>query len=303
VLVPSNRPSPVAVVIITRDRTDELLHTLARLHELDERPQIVVVDQGARHRAARAVSRRFPAVRIVALAEDIGAAGRNVGARAVDAPYVAFCDDDSWWARGALTRAAALLDAHPRVAVIAARVLLGDDEVLDPACAAMSTSPLEGAAGLPGRRVLGFVACGAIVRRTAFLEAGGFRRELGVGGEEQLLAVDLATRGWDLVYRGDVVAHHHPSPIRNRERRDEQHVRNQLWFAWLRRRHGAALRISREAVRAAATQRAARIGLLRALSGARWALANRRPVSASLEGDLRRLDTERSALGTVQRAQ
>jgi GT2 family glycosyltransferase len=296
VLVPSNRPSPVAVVIITRDRTDELLHTLARLHELDERPQIVVVDQGARHETVEAVRGRFPAVRIVALAEDIGAAGRNVGARAVDAPYVAFCDDDSWWARGALARAAALLDAHPRVALVAARVLLGDDQVLDPACAAMSRSPLAGASGLPGRRVLGFVACGAIVRRTAFLQAGGFHRQLGIGGEEQLLAVDLATRGWDLVYRDDIVAHHHPSPIRNRRRRDELHVRNQLWFAWLRRRHRAALRISREAVRAAASQPVARMGLLHALSGARWALANRRPVSASLEGDLRRLDAERSAL-------
>jgi N-acetylglucosaminyl-diphospho-decaprenol L-rhamnosyltransferase len=280
-------------VIITRDRTDELLHTLARLHELDERPEIVVVDQGARHEAAKAVRGRFPAVRSFALVQDLGAAGRNVGARAVEAPYVAFCDDDSWWARGALARATAVLDAHPRVGLVAARVLLGDDELLDPACAAMAASPLAGDSRLPGRRVLGFVACGAVVRRTAFLQAGGFQRRLGVGGEEQLLAVDLATCGWDLVYRDDVVAHHHPSTIRNHRRRDEQHVRNKLWFAWLRRRHGTALRISRAAVRAAGSQPVARMGLLRALAGARWALANRRPVSASLEGDLRRLDAER----------
>jgi GT2 family glycosyltransferase len=287
---PAPSDARVAVVIITRDRADELLHTLERLARLAERPHVVVVDQGPGRRAAEAVRRRFPAVEVIALGEDHGAAGRNVGVRAVDAPYVAFCDDDSWWAPGALDRATGLLDAHPQIGLIAGRVLLGDDEQLDPACAEMAASPLDGDPGLPGRRVLGFVACGAVVRRSAFLEAGGFHRRLGVGGEEQLLAVDLAARGWELVYRHDVVAHHHPSQIRDRRRRAELRARNQLWFAWLRRHHPTALRISRAALLAAARQPAARAGLLHAVSGARWALANRRPVPAWLEADLRALD-------------
>lgn len=33
-------------------------------------------------------------------------------------------------------------------------------------------------------------------------------------GEETLLAYDLAAAGWQLCYVADVVAHHHPSPIR-----------------------------------------------------------------------------------------
>jgi len=284
------RAARVAVVIITRDRADELLHTLARLAGLAERPHVVVVDQGPGQRAVAAVRRRFPTVQVIELDDDHGAAGRNVGVRAVDSPYVAFCDDDSWWAPGALARAARLLDEHPDLGLIAGRVLVGDDEQLEPACAEMAASPLDGDPGLPGRRVLGFVACGAVVRRAAFLAAGGFTRRLGVGGEEQLLAVDLAARGWELVYRDDVVAHHHPSQIRDRRRRDELRVRNQLWFAWLRRRHPTALRISRAALLAAARQPVARTGLLHAVSGAPWALANRRPVPAWLEADLRALD-------------
>jgi hypothetical protein len=39
---------------------------------------------------------------------------------------------------------------------------------------------------------------------------------LTIGAEEQLLATELATAGWDLVYQHDVVAHHHPSPTRGR---------------------------------------------------------------------------------------
>ena len=114
----------VAVVIITRDRVDELLHTLGRLDGLPERPGVVVVDQGSGDDTPARVRRAYPAVRVLALDGDRGAAGRNVGVEAVDARYIAFCDDDSWWAPGALRRAAAVLDANPDVAVVAARVLL-----------------------------------------------------------------------------------------------------------------------------------------------------------------------------------
>jgi GT2 family glycosyltransferase len=280
----------VAVVVITRDRADELLHTLARLEALPERPEVVVVDQASRDGTVARVRERFPAVRLIPLDGDRGAAGRTVGARAVSAPYVAFCDDDSWWVPGALARAQELLDAHPSLAVVAGRVLLGREWRLDAACAAMAASPLPRVPGLPGPRVLGFVACGAIVRRAAFLEVGGFSSRVGIGGEEELLAAELAARGWQLVYRADVVAHHHPSPLRDRVRRDAVHVRNRLWFAWLRRHRRAALRITLAAGVAAARDPAARAGLLRALSGARWVIAGRRPVPDWLETDLRMLD-------------
>ena len=135
---------------------------------------MVVVDQGSGDDTPARVRRAYPSVQVVALDGDRGAAGRNAGVEAVDARYIAFCDDDSWWAPGALRRAAAVLDANPDVAVIAARVLLNEDQRLDPACAAMAASPLPRMAEGTGNSVLGFVACGAIVRRTAFLGAGGF---------------------------------------------------------------------------------------------------------------------------------
>jgi N-acetylglucosaminyl-diphospho-decaprenol L-rhamnosyltransferase len=37
--------------------------------------------------------------------------------------------------------------------------------------------------------VLGFVACGAVVRRSAFLEADGFHPRFEVGGEESILVL------------------------------------------------------------------------------------------------------------------
>jgi len=282
-------PAPVAVVIATRNRGPELVGTLARLRALPERPPVVVVDNGSTDGTAELVRVGHPEVRVVGLRRNRGGAARTVGARLVDSPYVAFSDDDSWWAPGALGRAAELLDRHPRLAVLAARVLVGPDQRHDPVCDEMARSPLGRAADLPGPSVLGFIACGAVVRRSAFLEVGGFHARLGVGGEEELLSVDLAARGWGLAYVDEVVAHHHPSPSRDPSGRRRVQVRNALWSAWLRRPLGGAARQTAHLAALALHQPGASSGLLLAMLGLPWVLRERRPVSHELEAALRTL--------------
>jgi GT2 family glycosyltransferase len=282
-------PNRVAVVIATRNRGTELVGTLTRLLGLDEQPPIVVVDNGSTDGTAELVRAQHPGVRVVGLRRNRGAAARAVGARLVDSPYVAFSDDDSWWAPGALRRAADLLDRHPRLAVLAARVLVGPDERLDPVCDQMARSPLPPADDLPGPSVLGFIACGAVVRRSAFLEVGGFDARLGVGGEEELLAVDLAVRGWGLAYVDEVVAFHHPSPSRDLSGRRRVQVRNALWSAWLRRPLGGAARQTAHLAALALHQPGASSGLLLALLGLPWVLRERRAVPRELEAALRSL--------------
>jgi GT2 family glycosyltransferase len=282
-------PPPVAVVIATRNRGTELLGTLARLGALHEQPPIVVVDNGSSDGTCELVRAHHPGVRVVGLRCNWGGAARTVGARLVDSPYVAFSDDDSWWATGALTRAVDLLDRHPRLAVLAARVLVGPDQRLDPACVLMAHSPLPLAPDLPGPPVLGFVACGAVVRRAAFLEAGGFDVRLGVGGEEELLAVDLAARGWGLAYVDEVVAYHHPSPSRDPSGRRRVQLRNALWSAWLRRPFGGAARRTAHLAALAMYQPGAWAGVLLAMRGLPWVLRERRPVDRELEAALRTL--------------
>jgi GT2 family glycosyltransferase len=282
-------PTRVSVVIATRNRGPELVGTLARLRALHEQPPIVVVDNGSTDGTAELVRAHHPGVQVVGLRRNRGGAARTVGARLVDSPYVAFSDDDSWWAPGALSRAADLLDHHPRLAVLAARVLVGPEERLDPVCAEMAHSPLPAADDLPGPSVLGFIACGAVVRRTAFLELGGFDVRLGVGGEEELLSVDLATRGWGLAYVDEVVAHHHPSPSRDPSGRRRVQVRNALWSAWLRRPLGGAARQTAHLAALAIHQPGASPGLLLAVLGLPWVLRERRPVQPELEAALRTL--------------
>ncbi|WHT15939.1 glycosyltransferase [Crossiella sp. CA-258035] len=224
------------VVIATRDRWDELRHTLHRLAELDPAPPVVVVDNGSSDGTRQRLPAEFPQVRLIPLSGNRGATARNHGVAVARTPYVAFSDDDSWWAPGALQQAERLFDACPRLGVVSARTLVGPEQRLDPLSAELAASPLGREPGLPGVSVLGFLACAAIVRREAFLACGGFSPVLFFPGEEQLLSWDLAAAGWALCHVPELVAHHHPSRIRppSAARRRLQ-ARNALLTVWLRR--------------------------------------------------------------------
>lgn len=280
----------IGIVMITKDRRRSLLSTLPRLLALPERPPVVVVDNASSDGSATTVRRLHPEVTVLRLERNAGAAGRNVGVSVLGTPYVAFADDDSWWEPGALRRAADVLDRHPRLALLAARVEVGSQRALDPTCAAMAEGPLPPEPDLPGPPVLGFIACGAVVRADAFLGVGGFSAMMQVGGEERLVALDLATQGWGLCYVDDVVAVHEPTSQRDREARRRRVIRNDLWHAWLRRRWPAALRHTAGVAVRATHDRAARRALLDAIGGVGQVLPARRPLPRPLERQVRALD-------------
>ncbi|MEV0203269.1 glycosyltransferase [Nonomuraea sp. NPDC050691] len=275
----------VTVVVATRNRRRALAGSLPH----HPRPA-VLVDNGSTDGSPGFVRRHFPDVTVVEAGRNLGAPARNVGVRMAGTPYVAFADDDSWWAPGALARAADVLDAHPRLAVLAARVLVGPEERLDPVCEEMARSPLGRDPDLPGPSVLGFLACGAVVRRDAFLEAGGFDDVIFFFGEEERLAVDLAAKGWGLAYVDDVVAHHHPSPSRDPRGRKELATRNSVLTAVLRRPWSVVARRSLAALRQGPNGWR---GLRTAVPRLRPALAQRRELPPAVERARRLLEDGR----------
>jgi GT2 family glycosyltransferase len=280
----------VTVVIATRNRRDRLLRTLDQLTALPEAPPIIVVDNDSHDGSVAAVRHHQPAVRVVALPENRGAAARTVGVESARSPYVAFSDDDSWWQPGALTRAVHHLDAHPDLGLLAAKILVGTHERLDPTSAEMAHSPLSCPRDLPGPPVLGFVACGAVVRRRAYLQVGGFSPLLFFVSEERLLALDLAVAGWDLAYAPDVIAVHHPDRGRpGDEARSALVLRNDLLTDWMRRPLSVALRSSCSLAGRTLHDRHARSGLAGALRRAPAALRRRHRLPRAVERQLREL--------------
>jgi GT2 family glycosyltransferase len=289
----------VGVVIVTRDRRDELVATLAgverswgrhlgALQPVAPAVPFVVVDNGSTDGTVEALESRFPWCRVLLAGTNRGAAGRTDGAAVLDTDLVAFADDDSWWPPTELARAAAHFAAHPRMGLLAARVLVGPGEVEDPVCADMAASPYTAPPGveLPGPAVLGFVACGAMVRRRPFLDVGGFHPRYGIGGEEALLALDLAAAGWGCAYVADVVVHHHPSASRDPRRRRAVMVRNDVWTAMLRRPLPIVAAELESVAAAALEDEAVAAGLEEALAAADELWSQRRALPDWLERQL-----------------
>ena len=271
----------ISAVILTYNRLEEVLKTLAHMSALPEQPALVVVDNGSSDGTAQRIGDAFPHVRVIGLPRNIGAAARNAGARAVETPYVAFCDDDTTWAPGALGRACDLLDAWPGIAVLTAHVLVGEERRDDTACAMMDASPLP-SRGLPGKAVLGFLAGACVFRRDTFLESGGYEPRFLIGGEEALLAIDLVARGHVIVYTRALTVYHHPSTRRNASERQRHLVRNALWVAWLRRPLPSALTRSLD-ILARAPATAAFWGFMDAARELPWVLRKRRVVPPRVE--------------------
>jgi GT2 family glycosyltransferase len=277
--------SQVTVVIATRDRRPELLRTLGRLDDLPERPPVIVVDNASADGSAAAVREHFPAVALRVLPRNAGAAARNAGVALAATPYVAFSDDDSWWDPGALSRAAAALDADPRLGLIAARTLVGPAREPDPVNALMARSPLRDGGTA---EVLGFLACACVVRKEAFLGAGGFSQLLFFIGEERLLSYDLATAGWARRYLPDVIAVHEPSAARPDPRlRHQAERRNRLLTAWLRRPVPVALAETLRLARDAARDPDDRDALAAAIRKLPAALRSRRRLPPEVERKVR----------------
>jgi GT2 family glycosyltransferase len=283
----------VAVVMITWNRRPEVLRSLEHLVALPGRPRTVLVDNASTDGTAQAVAARFPQVTVIPAGANLGAAARTLGVKHVTTPYVALCDDDTWWEPGSLRRAADLFDAHPRLAVVTGRVLIEPENEEDPVCRELAASPLPAEPGMPGPSLLGFLAGASVVRRCAFLQAGGFEPRLFIGGEEELLAADLAARGWWLCYVPELTVHHHPSAKRDSHCRKWHVIRNRLWCAWLRRPLASAVRKTLWLARAQPWDRAAVRGFATAAAGLPWVLHHRRVVPERVERCLRLLDPPR----------
>jgi GT2 family glycosyltransferase len=272
----------VTCVVASRNRRSDLLATLPR-HEAP----VVLVDNASTDGTVEAVRAAHPEVTVVPLDHNAGAVARTLGVQRAGTPFVAFTDDDSWWAPGDLARAVEIMRAHPRLGLLAARILVGPEEELDPVCSEMADSPLGTEPDLPGPSLLGFVACAALVRTDAFTTAGGFDPVVRFPGEEERLALDLAAAGWGLAYVDEVTVHHHPSPRREPAADRQAGIwRSRLLTAVMR----YPLRdLAGQVVRALRAGRPGRNGVVGALPRVPAALRRRRVLPTSVMTGVREL--------------
>lgn len=280
----------LTVVLLTYNCESRIGSVVARLRT----PQvpIVAVDNASADGTADVIA--AAGVRVIRLPRNIGAAARNAGVEAVRTPYVAFCDDGEWCEPEGLPVACDLLDRFPRLALMNARIMVGDDRQLDPISTEMADSPLLETTGIPGAVLMGFMAGASIMRVSAYRQVGGYDPRLFLGGEEETLSYTPLKHGWELRYPSGLVVAHHPN-LANFAGLRAHGMRNTLWTACLHRRFLNAVRYTDCVLAGAPKNRAYLRAVAMALWGLPWVLRGRRPMSPELDRNLRLLDARRYA--------
>lgn len=225
-------------MILAFNRADDVEHTLDRLagQPLHE---VIVVDSGDDDTSER-VRARGGAVRLIE-APDIGAAARNLGAEAAEGELLLMLDDDSYPRPGAIDTLRDAFARDPQLGLAAGLVLeVGRDGTVlhsdgvgtfDWFLRAGHRGPVP-AEGVP---TFFFPEGGCMVRRDAFLEAGGFFAPYFFTVSEVDVATRLIGLGWDVRYLPQAVFEHRKAPGGRADARTMRlRVRNQLWYFWLR---------------------------------------------------------------------
>jgi hypothetical protein len=189
-------------------------------------------------------------------------------------------------------RGADLLDAHPRLGLVNAHILVGPDERDDPICLEMAESPLPPGPRQPGHPLLSFIACAAMVRRDAFLAVGGFHPRLSVGGEEEVLGTTWSARAGSCPTSRRSWSTTTPRRIATRTSGGRSGIRNTLWTTWLRRPLRAAVVRTLRQVRQLPRDRVTLRGLGMAVAGLPWIVRDRRVSPPHVEEARRLLEDQ-----------
>jgi GT2 family glycosyltransferase len=278
----------LTIVLLTYNCAGRLNNILDNLTQLPGKPSIIAVDNASNDQTVSKLKKYR--IMTIKMPENIGAAARNTAVKQATTPYIAFCDDDTFWGKGSLKKVVKYFDKHKALTVINARILVGKENKLDPICQEMADSPLL-SIDLPGSKIVSFLGGAVAIRRKAFLAVGGYEPRLFMGGEEELLATDLICAGGELRYLPDVVVHHYPSKEHVNSLRGYG-VRNALWFVWRRRSLENAWKWTKHIANSADLLSFVR-GMGGFLVGLPWVINTRRPVSPEFERELEILDAQR----------
>jgi hypothetical protein len=177
-------------------------------------------------------------------------------------------------------------------------VLVGEARRIDATCARMSASPLA-RDGLPGPALIGYMAGACVFRTTVFREVGGYEPRLFIGGEEELVALDVLDAGHAIVYCDSIVTTHCPSPSRDASLRRRMLARNAALVAWLRLTRSEAFAATWRAFEVLARERSVRGDAMAWLRDIRWAMHRRCVVDAHVVRLRRQVrNAERAAAST-----
>jgi GT2 family glycosyltransferase len=230
---------PVSAIVLAYERPRALETVLDRL-ATSPVEEVLVVENGSG--ASQAVATGRNRVRVLEPGENVGqAAGRNIAARVARGEFLLMLDDDSYPCPGAVRAMVAVLRRSPRLAALGGLVCDRDDEgkPLDEARVGsfdwFLRAARDGPSPIDGWAAFFFPAGACMLRRSAYLQAGGYFEPYFPGALEIDLATRLLALGWDVRYLPTARFEHlrdQSGPIARLLFR-RYRIRNQIWYFWL----------------------------------------------------------------------
>jgi len=217
-------PSPATVVIVTKNRKALLMNAIRSAAEQTVVPEIIVIDDGSTDGTPEAVAANFPDVRLVVHERSRGyIVRRNEGIALASSEVIFSIDDDAVFG-GPDTIATTLQEfddgriwavAIPYVNVNASPDIHQDGR------------------GFEGTMIAPFfIGTAHALRRSVFLELGGYDESLVHQGEEGDICLRALDKGYLVRLGRATPIRHFESPIRNNERIARLNARNAVGFCF-----------------------------------------------------------------------
>ena len=212
------------VVIVTHNRREEVLRALRSAVAQRGDVEVLVMDDGSTDGTTGAIRSEFPDVNLMRFEEsEEVVARRNRAAELARAPILIGIDDDSEFTSPDVVAQTLPAFDNPRVGAVALPLIdlpRGDTvrQVAPDGEGVYLTEQFMGAA--------------CALRRSAFLEVGGYRRFLFHQSEEPDLCIRLLDRGYVVALGSGDPVRHYGSPARNTQRMWFRACRNDVLFGW-----------------------------------------------------------------------
>ena len=195
-------------VIVNYNRKEELLKTIAKTKELVKHSadyEIVIVDNASVDGSADAVELRHPDLVLIRKQINIGAPAWNEGFEKAKGEYFIIIDDDSHIESG-LEEALDHLDQNPKIGVLALNITSGP-----------YTSEEWG--WKDGQEIVGFIGCGAILRRETYRKIGGYADWIFLYVNEWELGLRAVEAGYLVKYFAKCRVTHRASKVNRSSKR------------------------------------------------------------------------------------
>jgi GT2 family glycosyltransferase len=196
-------------VIVNYNRKNELAITLAKTEELISKNrseyEIVLIDNASTDGSAAMVKENFPDVVLIENPVNTGAPAWNLGFAKAKGNYFIIIDDDSHIEAG-LEEGIAHMEKNKDIGVLALNVVSGP-----------YTSEMW--EWKDGQEIVGFIGCGAILRRETYEKIGGYADWMFLYVNEWEYGLRCINAGYSVRYFANSKVIHRASPVNRSNKR------------------------------------------------------------------------------------